>query len=77
MEKENNIIPGLDPNMFCVTRIGFGSRLHISWKSTPGNRLVPACGLDSPFSRAIDTGRPLADITCKHCKAFAIKRKLI
>jgi hypothetical protein len=63
------------PENFCVTRIGMGTKLHLSANTT--SRLMPACGLDSPYSRAINTHRSLKDITCKHCIECAIKNKLI
>jgi hypothetical protein len=61
---------------FLVTRIGNGAKLHLSLDYN-GGRLYPMCGLDSPFSKARPAGRPLAEITCKHCRESAIKRKLI
>jgi hypothetical protein len=76
MENENHN-PYWTPENFCVTQIGNGAKLHLSRKATAGNRLYPMCGLDSPFSKARDTGRPLAEVTCRHCRDKATLRNLI
>jgi hypothetical protein len=61
-----------------VTRIGSGNRLHLSIKSPLIGRLYPACGLDSPFSKAREiTYRTFADIDCKSCRKRAIALGLI
>jgi len=76
MENENHN-PYWTPENFCVTRIGFGAKLHISRKATAGNPLHALCGMNNAFSQARDTGRPLAEVTCRHCRDKATSAKLI
>ncbi|CAB5218006.1 hypothetical protein UFOVP201_42 [uncultured Caudovirales phage] len=61
-----------------VTQIGSGNRLHLSIKNPNLGRLYPACGSDSPRSRAREiTYRTFADIDCTTCRKRAIALGLI
>lgn len=62
--------PTLDNPVHVVTRIGRGAKLHLSF-DTGYTRLYPACGGDSPFSKARNTGYGLNHITCAKCLARA------
>lgn len=62
--------PTLDNPVHVVTRIGRGVKLHLSF-DTGYSRLYPACGGDSPYSLARNTGHALTRITCAKCLARA------
>jgi hypothetical protein len=71
MTVEVATITPLPPPKHLVTRIGMGAKLHLSSDYGRGGRLYPACGSDSPFSKARPTGYGFEHITCVKCLARA------
>lgn len=77
MTVEVATITPLPAPKYLVTRIGMGDKLHLSADYGRGGRLYPACGNDSPFSKARPTGYGFEHITCVKCIARAKKLGLI